>query len=332
MTTESVVPAQAAAGATSTDIPAVVRKLRATFATGRTRSVQWRKEQLHALERLMTENEGAIAEALEKDLGRAPFEAWLADIASTTGEAAYAAKNVGKWMKRRYRLLEMSQLPGRGWVEYEPYGTVLVIGAWNFPFALTLGPAVGAIAAGNTVVLKPSEVAPASSAVMAELVPRYLDNDAVAVVEGDGTSQPPAEDAAVELVDFGFASLPAELPAGKLTIKATNSGTEMHELIVISPVEGFTAEDIVGMLTMPPASPEADASSEHDHGTPAPEESGPPPFNFNGGLQGIMPGMTGYAIVDLAPGEYIAFCGIPSPANGGAPHFMLGMYAIFNAK
>nr|MCH9700008.1 aldehyde dehydrogenase family protein [Actinomycetes bacterium] len=75
---------------------------------------------------------------------------------------------------------------GRGWVEYEPYGTVLIIGAWNFPFALTLGPAVGAIAAGNTVVLKPSEVAPASSALMAELVQRYLDNDAIVVVEGDG--------------------------------------------------------------------------------------------------------------------------------------------------
>ena len=102
------------------------------------------------------------------------------------GEAAFAAKNVGKWMKRRHRLLEMSQLPGRGWVEHEPYGTVLIIGAWNFPFALTLGPAVGAIAAGNTVVLKPSEVAPASAALMAELVPRYLDKDAIAVIEGDG--------------------------------------------------------------------------------------------------------------------------------------------------
>ena len=89
-------------------------------------------------------------------------------------------------MRRKYRMLEMSQLPGRGWVEHEPYGTVLIIGAWNFPFALTLGPAVGAIAAGNTVVLKPSEVAPASSALMAELVPKYLDNDAIAVIEGDG--------------------------------------------------------------------------------------------------------------------------------------------------
>jgi aldehyde dehydrogenase (NAD+) len=184
MTTESVAPESVQSS--TVDIPATVRRLRETFKTGRTRSVEWRKQQLHALERMMVENEGAMMEALEKDLGRSPFEAWLADIASTAAEAKDAARNVKKWMRRRYRLLEMSQLPGRGWVEYEPYGTVLVIGAWNFPFVLTLGPAVGAIAAGNTVVLKPSEVCPASSAMMAELVPRYLDNDAIAVVEGDG--------------------------------------------------------------------------------------------------------------------------------------------------
>jgi len=184
MTTESVAPEAVQAG--TTDIPATVRRLRETFKTGRTRSLQWRKQQLQALERLMVENEPAVAAALEQDLGREPFEAWLADIASTAGEAKDAAKNVRRWMRRRYRLLELSQLPGCGWVEYEPYGTVLIIGAWNFPFALTLGPAVGAIAAGNTVVLKPSEVAPASSALMAELVPKYLDPDAIAVIEGDG--------------------------------------------------------------------------------------------------------------------------------------------------
>lgn len=191
MTTESAAPSQSAPVQLggipdNLDIPATVRRLRATFATGRTRSVQWRKEQLQALARLLSDNEPAIADALEQDLGRSPFESWLADVASTVSEAEAAAKNVGKWMKRRHRLLELSQLPGRGWVEYEPYGTVLIIGAWNFPFALTLGPAVGAIAAGNTVVLKPSEIAPASSALMAELVPRYLDNDAIAVIEGDG--------------------------------------------------------------------------------------------------------------------------------------------------
>ena len=198
MTTEFVAPPAPAPA--SVDIPAVVAGLRKTFATGRTRDIEWRRKQLRALEKLVTDNEPAIAAALEQDLGRQPFEAWLADIAGTAGEAAYAAKNVGKWAKRKHRLLEFSQLPGRGWVEYEPYGTVLVIGAWNFPFALTLGPAVGALAAGNTVLLKPSEVAPASSALMAELVPKYLDSEAVAVVEGDGS-------VSQELITQGFDKL-----------------------------------------------------------------------------------------------------------------------------
>jgi aldehyde dehydrogenase (NAD+) len=196
MTTDSVAPPTAAA----TDIASIVEGVRTTFASGRTRSVEWRRTQLEALENLMTENEGRIADALAQDLDRSPFESWLADVASTAAEAHDAAKNIGKWTKRKHRLLEFSQLPGRGWVEYEPYGTVLVIGAWNFPFALTLGPAVGALAAGNAVVLKPSEVAPASSALMAELVPRYLDSDAVAVIEGDGS-------VSQELIAQGFDKL-----------------------------------------------------------------------------------------------------------------------------
>lgn len=182
------------------DIPTIVARLRKTFATGRTRDVAWRKRQLEGLHRLIVDNEPAIAAALDQDLGRKPFEAWLADIASPAGEAADAAKNVAKWTKRKHRLLEMAQLPGRAWIEYEPFGTVLVIGAWNFPFALTLGPAVGAIAAGNTVVLKPSEVSPASSALMADLVPRYLDPTAITVVEGDAT-------VSQELIAQGFDKL-----------------------------------------------------------------------------------------------------------------------------
>ncbi len=195
MTTEFVAPPSSAA--TAVDIPAVVAGLRKTFATGRTRDVAWRKQQLQALEKLVVDNEAAISEALAQDLGRKPFEAWLVDTAVTAGEARFAAKHVGKWTKRKHRLLEFSQLPGRGWVEYEPYGTVLIIGAWNFPFNLTLGPLVGALAAGNTVVLKPSEISPASSALMAELVPKYLDTDAIAVIEGDGA-------VSQELISQGF--------------------------------------------------------------------------------------------------------------------------------
>jgi aldehyde dehydrogenase (NAD+) len=184
MTAESVAPETVAA--TTPDVPGIVRRLRETFASGRTRSVEWRKGQLRALEEMIVDNEAAIADALGQDLGRKPFEAWLVDAAVTAGEARYAATHVGKWMRRRYRLLELAQLPGRGWIEYEPYGTVLIIGPWNFPFNLTLGPLVGALAAGNTAVLKPSEISPASALLMAELVPHYLDSSAVVVVEGDG--------------------------------------------------------------------------------------------------------------------------------------------------
>lgn len=194
MTTESVAPktsgstngTSAVSTAAPVDVPATVARLRATYATGRTRDIEWRKRQLLQLAKLMEENEAAIAAALAEDLDRSPFEAFIADVATTAGEAKFAAKKVRKWTRRKYQLLEAAQLPGRGWIEYEPYGTVLIIGAWNYPFYLTLGPAVGAIAAGNTVVLKPSEIAAASAHLMAELVPRYLDNDAIAVVEGDG--------------------------------------------------------------------------------------------------------------------------------------------------
>ncbi len=186
MTTEATPNTAGAATPSGSAVSKTVARLRETFATGKTRDVQWRRAQLHAIEQMMAENDSAITDALAKDLDRKPFEAWLADTAITAGEARYAAKHVKRWMRRKYRLLELAQLPGRAWVEYEPYGTVLIIGAWNYPFQLTLCPAIAAISAGNAVVLKPSEIAPASSQLMAELVPRYLDNDAIAVVEGDG--------------------------------------------------------------------------------------------------------------------------------------------------
>lgn len=193
MTTESVAPhapdsteSTNGAPAQTVDIPATVARLRKTFASGRTRDVEWRRQQLLQLQKLMEENEEAISAALATDLDRNKFESFIADIATTAGEAKYAAKHLRKWTRRRYQRLELPQRPGRGWIEYEPYGTVLIIGAWNYPFYLTLGPAVGAIAAGNAVILKPSEIAAASSRLMAELVPRYLDKDAFAVVEGDG--------------------------------------------------------------------------------------------------------------------------------------------------
>lgn len=165
--------------------PDVVARLRATFATGRTRDLQWRRRQLRAVERLVSEQEPAIAEAMAADLGRTPHDTWLGDLAPTQAEAAYARKHLRRWARKRRVALPAAQLPGSAHYRFEPLGTVLVIGPWNYPVYLTLGPVIGALAAGNAVVVKPSEHAPAVSALLARLIPRYLDTDAVAVVEGE---------------------------------------------------------------------------------------------------------------------------------------------------
>lgn len=167
---------------------AVLPALRQMFSMGRTKPLHWRLDQLSAIEAMCDEQEPAIAQALAEDLGRPPVEAWLGDIASTKGEAVYARKHLKKWMRPSRQPLPMAQLPGRGWVQYDPLGVVLVIGPWNYPFYLSMAPLVAAVAAGNCAVLKPSELAPATSALMAELVPKYLDAQAVSVIEGDATT------------------------------------------------------------------------------------------------------------------------------------------------
>jgi aldehyde dehydrogenase (NAD+) len=162
--------------------------MRRVFASDRTRPLQWRLDQLRGIERLVEERESEIAAALAEDLGRSTVEAWLGDVASTKAEAAYARKHLRRWMRRRRASLPLSQLPGRAWVQYDPLGVVLIIGPWNYPLYLSLAPLVAAVAAGNCAVVKPSELAPATSALLARLVPEYLDADAIQVVEGDAST------------------------------------------------------------------------------------------------------------------------------------------------
>lgn len=163
-----------------------VATARAAFASGRTRDIGWRLRQLEGITRLVEERETEIAAALFEDLGRSAVEAWLADIASTKAEAEYARKRLRWWMRPRPQPLPLNQLPATAWIKYEPLGTVLIIGPWNYPVYLTLSPLVAAVAAGNAAVVKPSEITPATSTLLARLIPQYLDPGAVTVVEGDG--------------------------------------------------------------------------------------------------------------------------------------------------
>jgi aldehyde dehydrogenase (NAD+) len=161
-----------------------VSRLRKAFALGKTRDLSWRYNQLDALERLLVVNQAALIEALAKDIGKCESEAWTAEIGYTLSDIKHTRKKLKLWSQPRRVSTPMIALPGSSYVQAEPLGTVLIIGAWNYPVQLLLGPYVGALAAGNCAVLKPSEQAPATSALLADLIPRYMDNDTVAVIEG----------------------------------------------------------------------------------------------------------------------------------------------------
>lgn len=170
--------------ATAPDFSAMFDELKSTFETERTLSLAWRAEQLTALERMMSECEQEIMDALKADLGKHALEAWSTEISFVAGDAAYCRKNLRKWTQRRKVSTPMVGQPGKSWLQPEPLGVVLIIGAWNYPLQLTLAGLAAAIAAGNCAVVKPSELAPATSGVIARRVPEYLDGDCIKVVEG----------------------------------------------------------------------------------------------------------------------------------------------------
>jgi aldehyde dehydrogenase (NAD+) len=168
----------------TTDLPETLARLRQTFESGRTRPIDWRVAQLAEVERLLREHENDIAEALRRDLGKCRFESVMTELGFVEAEAKYARRHLAAWMKpQRVRTPIMAQ-PGRSYIQPDPKGVVLIIAPWNYPLSMVMAPLVGAIAAGNCAVMKPSEITSHTSAAIAAILPRYLDNDAFAVVEG----------------------------------------------------------------------------------------------------------------------------------------------------
>lgn len=168
----------------STDVAGTLDRLRTTFDSGRTADLAWRRTQLQGVIDLVRQNEDALTAALAADLGKPPFDAWLAELNMVKDEATHALKHLGGWAKRQRASVPMVTQPASAWIEPQPVGVALIIVPWNYPVQLALAPAVAALSAGCALVIKPSELAPATSAVLAELIPKYLDPDAVAVVEG----------------------------------------------------------------------------------------------------------------------------------------------------
>jgi aldehyde dehydrogenase (NAD+) len=155
---------------------------RAYFATGATLPIEFRLTQLKRLQSAIIERQDEIVEAVKADLGRPEFESYF-EI-GVLDELKYVLKRLKKWAKPRRVGLPLTQLPGSAWVQPDPLGVVLIIGPWNYPFQLVISPLIGAIAAGNCALVKPSEIAPAMSKVVADLIRDTFSPEYVAVLEG----------------------------------------------------------------------------------------------------------------------------------------------------
>jgi aldehyde dehydrogenase (NAD+) len=169
---------------TATQPAAIVEELRATFDAGVTRPVRWRREQLIGLGEMLSDDERRITDALAADLGKSTTESYLTELGITSSGIDHILRNLDDWAEPERVRVPVTQKPGRAEVVSEPLGVVAIISPWNYPIHLCLAPLAAALSAGNAVLLKPSELAPATSAMLAELLPRYVDPAAVAVVEG----------------------------------------------------------------------------------------------------------------------------------------------------
>jgi aldehyde dehydrogenase (NAD+) len=143
-----------------------------------------RVAQLERLRAMLVDHEADFATALASDLGKSEMEAYSTEIGFTLTEVAHVIKHVKGWAKPRRASLPLHLRPGSAQVRPEPLGTVLIIAPWNYPLQLVLAPLVAALAAGNTAVVKPSEIAPATAEALARFIPEYLDPNVVQVVNG----------------------------------------------------------------------------------------------------------------------------------------------------
>lgn len=162
----------------------IVQVARKAFNRGATKPLKFRIEQLRAMDRMLAENEIRIAEALQEDMNKPRFESVIMEIEGTRNEIRSTLLNIRRWVKPVTTEKTLMTLFDKTYVLPQPYGVVLILGAWNYPIVLCLGPMLGAVAAGNCVILKPSENTPSTSKILAELIPRYMDQDCYHVVTG----------------------------------------------------------------------------------------------------------------------------------------------------
>lgn len=196
------------------EIRKLVERQRAFFMENKTKDLRFRMQALKRLEEALVEKEGELAKALKEDLNKSPMESYMTEIGMTLSELRYIRRNLPKWDKDEHVPSPLAQFHAKSFIRREPYGVVLVMAPWNYPVMLSLEPLIGAIAAGNCCILKPSAYAPAVSKALSQLIrdifpPRY-----VAVVEGGR-----AENTALLEQRFDYIFFTGGVTVGKLVME-----------------------------------------------------------------------------------------------------------------
>lgn len=199
----------------SMNIEQVVEIQKTFFRKGNTRNFEAREANLEKLRDVVANNEKELCEAIQADFGKPYFESFSTEIYTVLHEIDHHLKNLKKWMEPDSVGSSIVTFPSKNKIYKQPLGTVLIIGAWNYPIHLTLMPLIGAISAGNTVILKPSEIAPVTSSVLKALISESFDSGIIAVVEG-------AVDTTTELLNQPFDKIffTGSSRVGKIVMKA----------------------------------------------------------------------------------------------------------------
>ena len=172
----------------STDLVKQLNQMSEYFNTGATRSYAFRKKQLEVLKQAVQDHEEEIYAALFTDLKKSKEECWVTENGFFMAEMSAMLNNLKSWMEPESVSTNMLNLPSSSRIEKDPMGVVLIIGPWNYPFQLLFAPLIGAIAAGNAVVLKPSEFAPATAELMQKIIESVFPKEYILYVPGDGAT------------------------------------------------------------------------------------------------------------------------------------------------
>ncbi|WP_182201371.1 aldehyde dehydrogenase [Paraliobacillus salinarum] len=184
------------------------------FKNGETKSLSFRFQALNNLKRAIKQQEDVILSAIQQDLNKSEFEGFLTEIGILYEEIDFMKKRLKKWMKPKRVKTALTHIGSKSVIYPEPYGVTLIIAPWNYPFQLAISPLIGAIAAGNTAIIKPSELTPHTSAVLTRLIKETFDSNYITSIEGDAeTSQ------ALLKKPFDYIFFTGSTPVGKIVME-----------------------------------------------------------------------------------------------------------------